>query len=170
MQTSGVSCSESGRWASPIFFVPRTLWRTWGTRRFPPAMMRPLVAAKHQLGYRCQLHVRGAFVDLADLCVAVVLLDGVVLHKAVTAKYLHGVAGDAFGYMRSKVLAHRGFFQEAKSVVLEAGTVINHEPGGFDFGCHFGEVKLDRLKLPDRFAELLAFKSVSGGVRPGALG
>src|ERR1700733_13636025 len=28
-------CSESGRWAAPIIFVPRTLWRTWGTRRFP---------------------------------------------------------------------------------------------------------------------------------------
>jgi hypothetical protein len=27
--------SKSDRWASPIFFVPRTLWRTWGTRRFP---------------------------------------------------------------------------------------------------------------------------------------
>src|ERR1700723_3787264 len=138
MQTSGVSCSESGRWASPIFFVPRTLWRTWGTRRFPPAMMRPLVAAKHQLGYRCQLHVRGAFVDLADLGVAVVLLDGVVLHKAVAAKYLYGMAGNAFGYLRSKVLARGGFFSETDTGVLETGTVINHEPGGFDFGGHFG--------------------------------
>jgi hypothetical protein len=35
---SGV-CSrygESGRWASPVIFVPHTLVRTWGTRRFPP--------------------------------------------------------------------------------------------------------------------------------------
>jgi len=108
--------------------------------------------------------------DFADLCVAVVLLDGVVLHKAVTAKDFYGMARNAFGYLRSKVLAHGGFFQEAKPVVLEAGTVINHEPGGLDFGGHFGEVKLDRLKLPNCFAELLAFKSVAGSVRPGALG
>jgi hypothetical protein len=32
-----VACqsSESGRWASPVFFGPGTLVRTWGTRRFP---------------------------------------------------------------------------------------------------------------------------------------
>jgi hypothetical protein len=28
--------AKSVRWAAPIIFVPRTLWRTWGTRRFLP--------------------------------------------------------------------------------------------------------------------------------------
>jgi hypothetical protein len=28
-------CIKSDRWAAPIFFGPRTLVRTWGTRRFP---------------------------------------------------------------------------------------------------------------------------------------
>ena len=32
--------NESGRrWASPIFFVPGTLVRTWGTRRLPPRLL-----------------------------------------------------------------------------------------------------------------------------------
>src|SRR6202050_1911917 len=31
--------SESDRWAAPIVFVPRTLWRTWGTRRLPPTLL-----------------------------------------------------------------------------------------------------------------------------------
>ena len=26
---------ESDQWAAPVIFVPRTLWRTWGTRRLP---------------------------------------------------------------------------------------------------------------------------------------
>jgi hypothetical protein len=32
------SSSESDRWAAPIVFGPRTLWRTWGTRRLPPSV------------------------------------------------------------------------------------------------------------------------------------
>jgi phosphoenolpyruvate carboxylase len=57
------------------------------------------VAAEHQLGNGGQLHIRCAFVDLADLGVAVILLDRVVLHKAVAAKDLHGVAGNPLGYL-----------------------------------------------------------------------
>jgi hypothetical protein len=39
-ESAGVSdqFSKSGRWASPIFFVPGTLVRTWGTRRLPPRL------------------------------------------------------------------------------------------------------------------------------------
>jgi hypothetical protein len=37
-RTSAGLCAESDRWASPTVFVPRTLWRTWCTRRFPPAL------------------------------------------------------------------------------------------------------------------------------------
>src|ERR1700723_3231279 len=33
---TGYQFSKSGRWASPIFFVPCTLVRTWGTRLVPP--------------------------------------------------------------------------------------------------------------------------------------
>ena len=38
-------CDESSKkrsWASPIVFVPRTLWRTWGTRRLPLRLLRPM--------------------------------------------------------------------------------------------------------------------------------
>ena len=37
MKRSG-EFTESDCWASPTVFVPRTLWRTWGTRRFPPSL------------------------------------------------------------------------------------------------------------------------------------
>jgi hypothetical protein len=31
--------SENGRWAAPIFFVPGTLGRTWGTRLIPGRLL-----------------------------------------------------------------------------------------------------------------------------------
>jgi hypothetical protein len=40
--------SERVRWAAPIFFVPGTLWRTWGTRRFPPRRLRHTSSLRSQ--------------------------------------------------------------------------------------------------------------------------
>ena len=44
-----------------------------------------LLAAQHQLGDGRQLHVRRALVDLADLAVAEIFLDGIILGEAVAA-------------------------------------------------------------------------------------
>ncbi len=60
--------------------------------------------------------------------------------------------------------------RKAKTVVLEAGTVVDQQPGGFDLGGHFCEGKLNRLKFPDGFAELLTFEGVACSMGPGALG
>jgi hypothetical protein len=54
--------------------------------RKPNAESRtPALFSQHKFGDRGQLHVRRAFVDLADLCVAPVLLHGIVLGESVAA-------------------------------------------------------------------------------------
>src|ERR1700691_5436625 len=128
------------------------------------------VVSEHQLGDSGQLHIRCAFVDLPDLGIAVVLLDRVVLDKAIAAKNLDRLAGDALGHLGGKVLAHGRFLEEAKTVVLKAGTVVDEQPGGFDLGGHFCEGELNSLKFPNGFAELLTFEGVACGMRPRTLG
>src|SRR6202021_4223040 len=53
-----------------------------------------LLVPEHKLGDRRELHIRRAFVDLADLGVAIILLHRVVLAEAVAAKDLHRLVGN----------------------------------------------------------------------------
>jgi len=54
----------------------------------------------HQLCNRPQLHVRRTFIDLADLGIAIQLLDRIVLRVPVPAEELHGQRRDALGHLR----------------------------------------------------------------------
>ena len=75
----------------------------------------PVPAQSHDLlGDRLQLQVGRAFVDLADLRVAVELLDRIVLHEAVAAEQVDRQRGDALGDLRREELADRGFGQERR--------------------------------------------------------
>src|ERR1700676_2200277 len=59
-------------------------------------------AFQHLLGNRGQLHIRSAFVDLAHLGIAEVLLGRIVADEAVAAEDLHALAGHALGNLRGK--------------------------------------------------------------------
>src|SRR6266704_2340669 len=91
---------------------------------------------------RVQLHVARALVDRADLGVAVELLNRVLLGVAVAAKQLYRQRGDSLRHLRGEELGHR----RLRRVWLTRRL----EPGG-----GLRQLKLDRLKLPDGFAELL---------------
>ena len=68
--------------------------------------------AQDPLRNRHQLHVRRAFVDLADLRVAIQLFDRVVAHEAVAAVQIDRHRRDALGNFRRVDLAHRRFGEE----------------------------------------------------------
>jgi hypothetical protein len=45
-----VGTEKSVRWAAPVVFVPRTLWRTWGTRPIPVGFRRRYKVAARAKG------------------------------------------------------------------------------------------------------------------------
>ena len=79
--------------------------RLYGPMRPEPDLCR--VSLKNLFRDRLQLQVRRAFVDLADLRVAIQLLDRVVLHEAVAAEQVDRERRDALGDFRREELAHR---------------------------------------------------------------
>src|SRR5580692_857558 len=119
MRTSSTSRVKS--WSRPVEID------SW----IPTRTIRSVIA-QYQFGDGGKLHIRGPFVDLADLGIAVILLDRVVFYKTIATKDLHSVAGNPLRYLGGEILAHACFLKEGQSVVLEPGAVVHHEPSGFN--------------------------------------
>ena len=114
--------------------------------------------------------LRGAFVDAADLGVAVEFLDRVVLGEADAAEDLDRARGGVLGHLRREILGHGGFGDEGQSRVAQSGGVVDQQARGFHFGRHLGELELHALEIGDGLAELLALFGVGDGVIERALG
>src|SRR5580704_13715438 len=97
------------------------------------------------------------------------LLYWVVLDESVAAVDLNRLAGHALGYLRGKILGHRGFTNVVQFRVLQASSVVNQEARRLDVGRHLGQRKLHCLKLRDRLAELLPLLRVFRRMVPGTL-
>src|SRR2546422_2282074 len=104
---------------------------------------------------RVQLHVARPLVDRTDLGVAVELLNRVLLGVAVAAKQLYRQRGDPLCYLRGEELGHRRLRRVWLTRRLEPGGVVHHQPGRLELGGGLRQLKLDRLKSPDGFPELL---------------
>ena len=117
------------------------------------------------------LDLVGALVDLGDLGVAHVLLDGVVLAVAVAAEELHRVGGHLHGGVGGEDLAHGGDLVDIGGArVDDPRRVVDQLARGLDLGGHVGEHELDRLVRHDGLAELTAVRGVAQGPLEGALG
>ena len=97
------------------------------------------------------------------------LFDRIILGESDASEDFDGARGDAFGHLRGEILAHGGFGDERQSGIAQAGGVVDHQPRGFDFDGHFGEIELHALEFRDRLAELLALLGVGEGVIERAL-
>ena len=128
-----------------------------------------LAVGQDELGDGGELHKGGAFVDFADLGVAVELFYGVVFDEAGAAKNLNSERCRALGDFAGEELGHGGFLEVLRAGVLEPGRVVDHEAGGFDLHRHAGELELHGLEFGEGFAELLALAGVAEGVVEGAL-
>src|SRR2546422_3950475 len=102
---------------------------------------------------RVQLHVARPLVDRTDLGVAVELLNRVLLGVAVAAKQLYRQRGDPLCYLRGEELGHRRLRRVWLTRRLEPGGVVHHQPGRLELGGGLRQLKLDRLKFPDRSEE-----------------
>ena len=116
------------------------------------------------LGDRQQLHVAGAFVDAADLDVAVELLHRIVPGNAHAAEHLDGLRSHLFRDFRRVILGHGGLGDERHAGIPQARGVIDQQARRLQFRGHDGQVPLHHLELRDGLAELLALPGVSGGM------
>src|SRR5579872_1565375 len=117
---------------------------------------------EHQFGDRLELHVRSAFVNLADFGIPEILLDGIILYEAGAAKDLYRQRTDALGDLRGEQLGHGSLLHKVLARILHAGGVVYHEPRGLNVSGHLRQLELDALKIGDRLAKLLALLRVLG--------
>ena len=120
--------------------------------------------------YRLQLHIRRSLVDRADLGVAIEFLHRVVLRVPVPAMQLERERRDALGDLGRDQLRHRAFQRNVASRVFQSRRVVNQQSRPFQLGARLCELKLYRLELADRLAELASFlrvieRGVKGAVR-----
>ena len=77
---------------------------------------------------------------------------------------LHGFVGDAIGHLGGeKFRARSKSSRAARSRVPHLGRLPNEQAGGFDFGLHVCEHKLDGLEFSDGFAEGTPLFGISRG-------
>src|SRR4051794_26610917 len=99
------------------------------------------------------LDLARSLVDLGDLRVAVVALDGELLRVAVAAEDLDRLAALAARHLRREELRLGARLRMGLAAVLQPRSAIHEQPCGVDLGRHVGELVLDRLELGDRTAE-----------------
>src|SRR5260370_16262514 len=107
------------------------------------------------------LNLRGPFPDLIDLRVSEPLLDRVFLDEPITAKDLDRIGGDLHGHVASKAFPHPPLRRsEGATLGRHPAGAPYEQPRGVDLHRHVRELEADRLVLPQRLAELLAFLRV----------
>src|SRR5262249_50644038 len=116
-----------------------------------------------------QLQIRRAFIYLADLRVAVQLLDRVVLHISVPAVQIDAERCDTLRDFRREDLAHRGLCKEWVAAVAKPRGLVHHQSCRVDIRAGSSKLMLHGLKVRNRFSELFALARVSDGVIERAL-
>src|SRR5579883_2992356 len=117
-----------------------------------------------------QLNVACAFVDAADLRVAIEFFDGIVLRDPNAAVDFDGFRGDLFRDFRGVILRHCSFFYKRGACIAKTCGVVHEEARGFELSGHAGEIELDALEFRDGFAELTALPGVFRGMVEGSAG
>ena len=115
--------------------------------------------AEHLFGDGLELQVRRAFVDLADLRVAIQLFDRVVLHEAVAAVQIDGERRDALGDLRREELAHRGLGEKRLAGVAQPRRVVDQQPRRLEVGRGARDLVLHRLEVGDRACRTASARS-----------
>src|SRR5215216_7126961 len=104
----------------------------------------------------------GALADLEDLGVAVEAGDGELLHVAVAAVDLDGVAGRGDGGLGGVQLGDGRLAAERLAGVEPGRGLLPGQAGGVGPDLHVGDLEGDRLEPGDRLAERLALAGVAG--------
>src|SRR3954469_4471684 len=121
---------------------------------------------QYELRNRRKLHVRCALVNLADLCIAPILLYGIVFRKPSASINFNRKRRHTFRYLRAEEFRHGVLFHKWHAGIFHARSVVDHQPRRFDLSRHLRQLKLNSLKFGNALAELLALLRVLGGVLP----
>ena len=127
-------------------------------------------AAEQLLCNRLKLHVTGAFVNCADLGVAVELFDRALFREADATEDVERFGGDTNGGFRGNELSHGGFSEKGLAGILKSGGVVDEQAHRLDISRHLCQLELQALELSNGFAELFAFLGVAEGVIERGLG
>src|ERR1700730_8236460 len=94
--------------------------------------------------------------DGAQLDVTIKFFRRIVFDKTVPAMNLHAFVGASDGYFAGVELGHGRFQRGLHAGIFHGGRPQGQKLRGLNFGGHVSQLPLDRLKVTDRLAELLA--------------
>src|SRR5690606_35288102 len=136
----------------------------------PDHSFHTLVVEAEDAGDDHELHFVGALADLEYLRVAVVAGDEVLIHEAVAAEDLGGVAGVLHGGIARDELGNSGLGFERQAGVAAARRVMPRESRRVHTRLHSGDHELDVLVIGDGLAEHHALPGVANRLVDAALG
>src|SRR5512141_864824 len=116
-------------------------------------MARVLDSAEDLPRYHEPLYLARSLVDLGDLRVAVVALDGELFRVAVAAEDLDRLRGLTARHLGREQLRLGALLRVRRAGCLEPRRAIDKQACGVDLGRHVGELPLDRLEVRDPLPE-----------------
>src|SRR4051812_40191762 len=171
------------RTCSPLWTGVRSIGRPWfvpgstrdsSCRRIsarPAGAKLQLGAGEAQVaGDEEALDLGGSLADLEHLRVAVEPRHRELLHEAVSAVDLDGVAGRGDRDLAGVQLGDRGLGLVRPALVTEPRRVVRVHPRRLDGDLHVGQLELQPLERTDRALERLAFARVLHALVEAALG
>src|SRR5439155_998814 len=119
-----------------------------------------ILRERYRAGDHEPLDLARSLVDLGDLRVAVIPLDGELLRVAVATEDLDRLSGLAARHLGREELGLGPRLRMRHVLLLEPGSAVDEEPGRVDLHRHVRELVLDCLELADRPPERVPFLRV----------
>src|ERR1035438_5907270 len=137
-------------------------WQLWLSAKSEEGKATGLILQQLSRDYE-PLNLAGALADRAQLHVAIKLLSGIILDKAVTAVNLHSFVRAPDSHFTGEELRHGRYLRGLHARVFHRRCAHGQEHGRVDLGGHVGQLPLDRLEIADRLAKLLALLRILQG-------
>src|SRR5678809_1248460 len=106
------------------------------------------------------LNFRRPFVNLGDLRIAKITLDGIILHVSISAEDLNSLVGAEHRRLARHQLRHRACLFHVYATVARIRSEMQQRAARVHSESHVGELELNRLKISERRVKLPALGSI----------
>src|SRR5689334_18982020 len=100
------------------------------------------------------LNFRRPFVNLGDLRIAKITLDGIVLHISISAEDLNSLVGAEHRRLARHELRHRACLFHVRATVARIRSEMQQRAARAHSKRHVGELELNRLEISERRVKL----------------